>query len=509
MVDALVEMTVHVSCSLWPAPQVAPYCPGDLNQLQDRPPLMKEEQYGSSGGSGSVTTRKGGRGEGVARQRSQSGNNRSAGAPLQQPPPASPADPVGVEHRSRCSSAGGCGGGRQQGSSDNEGRRQAERQQQVATKGRGDVTLTLGRGAPARKRWAPEAPPTPTVPEHIGERRHPRQQQQQPAAAASRNEAALKLLGYPAPPTPHISAPQHAPRRLASPDATSDRDTLEYIIKTPQHYRVSQFYDHQASPFGKQTSTSAGGGGAAAEVGAQVVGRGGAGGAGAGGGGAGLSRPVSAEAARLAVAAGVLPAHAQMAHEVSQVGTHEEGHAAAEAAHAAAAAAAAGGAPSRRPSVARAAVDDPSPSSARLLRLARALEQAEAEQRAAKGLPPVRHQSGGGGAQQPPDEPSAGWEEAAQQGARTPSPVAARWGRSRRVFPARLGGSPGGGGREPFTSPTEEAELQRQYGDALARVREQRQATADANAARHRGLDEGMMIPALDRAADRRSRRVN
>ena len=234
-----------------------------------------------------------------------------------------------------------------------------------------------------------------------------------------------------------------------------------------------------------------------------------------GGGGAGLFRPVSAEAARLAAAAGVLPAHAQMAHEVSQVGTREEGHAAAEAA---AAAAAAGNSPGRRPGdEARAAVVDPAASSARLLRLAHALEQAEAEYRVAKGVLPVRHLSGGGAQRLSADEPSAGWEAAqgaagppspVALGARTPSPVATGWGRSRRVFPARPGSSGGGGsGREPLMSPAEAALLQQQYGVAVARAAQQRRDAAEANVARHRGLD-AEAVPVPGHAMDRQSRRV-
>ena len=382
-----------------------------------------------------------------------------------------------------------------------------QQQQQGEPQGReGELALMQGGGgAPARRRWAPAAPPTPPTPEQMGDRRHshPQQQQLHPATAAASNAAALKLLGYPARPPKKSPEPQRAPQLASPDDGRADRDTLGYIIKTPQHYRVSKFYDHQASPFGKRRSTSAGGG--AAEAGAYAGGHTGRG----GGGGAGLSRPVSAEAARLAAAAGVLPAHAQMAHEVSQVGTREEGRAAAEAATAAV-----GSSPGRRPVADRPASS--SSSSERLLRLAHALEQAEAEHRVAKGVLPVRHQSGGG-AQQPPDRPSAGWEAdpASQgiartpQGARTPSPMATGWGRSRRVFPARPGSSGGGGtGRhEPYMSPAEAALLQQQYGVAVALAAQQRRDAAEANIARHRGLD-AEAVPAPGHAMDRRSRRV-
>ena len=463
-----------------------------------------------------MVTRKGGREESSTRQRSQPGS-RTAGGPLQRPPPAATADYEGGVRSQRGGSTGGRGG-REQGSSlDNEGVKQVESQQQQGKLQGRDGELALmqgGGGAPARRRWAPAAPPTPPTPEQMGDRRHPHQQQQQPAIAATSNAAALKLLGYPAHPVAKSPNPQHAPR-FASPDAgRADRDTLGYIIKTPQHYRISQFYDHQASPFGKRRSTSAGsgGGGRAAEAGAYAAGKGGE-------RAAGLSRPVSAEAARLAAEAGVLPVHAQMAHEVSQVGTREEGRAAAEAV---AAAAAAGSSPGRRPGdgAQTAVVDPASSSSARLLRLAHALEQAEAEHRVAKGGLPVRHQSGGG-VQQPPDEPSVGWEadpagqgvartpSPVARGARTPSPMATGWGRSRRVFPARPGSSGGGGtGRhEPYMSPAEAALLQQQYGVAVALAAQQRRDAAEANIARHRGLD-AEAVPAPGHAMDRRSRRV-
>ena len=88
------------------------------------------------------------------------------------------------------------------------------------------------------------------------------------------------------------------------------RDTLGLMMRTPQHYLVSQFYDNKSSPFktperyGSQSAHHGGGHRGS-------------------GGSIGLSRPVSAEAARTAMEAGVLPVHAQMAHEVLQV-RHEE-----------------------------------------------------------------------------------------------------------------------------------------------------------------------------------------
>jgi hypothetical protein len=77
------------------------------------------------------------------------------------------------------------------------------------------------------------------------------------------------------------------------------------MMRTPQHYLVSQFYDNKSSPFKPQKGDREGDGGGTLWLGHR--------------GGIGLSRPVSEEASRTALEAGVLPAHAQMMHEVSQV----------------------------------------------------------------------------------------------------------------------------------------------------------------------------------------------
>ena len=86
------------------------------------------------------------------------------------------------------------------------------------------------------------------------------------------------------------------------------RDTLGLMMRTPQHYLVSQFYDNKSSPFKTPEMHGSRGGH-----------HGGHQGSGGGGGIIGLSRPVGVEAVRTAMEAGVLPAHAQMAHEVLQV----------------------------------------------------------------------------------------------------------------------------------------------------------------------------------------------
>ena len=81
------------------------------------------------------------------------------------------------------------------------------------------------------------------------------------------------------------------------------------MMRTPQHYLVSQFYDNKSSPFKTPERDRSRSGH-----------HGGHQGSGSGGGGIiGLSRPVGVEAVRTAMEAGVLPAHAQMAHEVLQV----------------------------------------------------------------------------------------------------------------------------------------------------------------------------------------------
>lgn len=298
--------------------QVAPFCPGDLNQLQHRP-------VDSTSGTAYRTT-----------PRKTSASNRWEGKSKDDAEGWAAALSLRASQQQYSDSFAGSAGDRDstprkktQGGSEGKGRGGSPATRSQASNYRGG-----GVGSAIGRRWAPQMNPvTPDIDDH---RRpaSPLRRGQSPLGSHPDRSASVK------PQAAEVRAHGHHPTKQTDGSVQlpegSHRDTLGYMIKTPWHYRVSQFYDHQSSPFKSQGSSgrNKGGPGALPTGPWDIMGIEGHSGKAKGkrGTGVGLNRPVSEEAARVASEAGVHPAHIQMAKEVLEVGTAHEGGSAAAAA---------------------------------------------------------------------------------------------------------------------------------------------------------------------------------